>query len=276
MNAFRQYFEDNPEIFAALVAAIAIVGGLLGSIIGAKIQANGGRDQAAAAREAAEIAAEAQRVAALWNVRQVQVAELIQRARVVQRQCRRYYAEDTTGGALLTQLNDAQEAMYLKQAELELIVPNSVAQAIKELMLALKFFASKSSLEGTAVYAFNTVHEQAYSEDSPASPEAAAAAVALDDMATAQDSGDQVAFQRAREVADQALRSVAGLHRVHVSLVLWYVERGGPTSRMGATAEEVVDEKMTALVEAAREMLRSEDDVAPAVPSQRRRWWRAA
>ncbi|MGW2304998.1 hypothetical protein [Streptomyces sp. NPDC001809] len=40
MTAFRQYFEDNPEIFAALVAAIAILGGLLGSIIGAKIQAD--------------------------------------------------------------------------------------------------------------------------------------------------------------------------------------------------------------------------------------------
>ncbi|MEU3690321.1 hypothetical protein [Streptomyces narbonensis] len=73
MDAFKQYFEDNPEIFAAMVAAIAILGGLLGSIVGAKIQANGGRDQAAAAREAARIAAEAQRVAALWNVRQSRV-----------------------------------------------------------------------------------------------------------------------------------------------------------------------------------------------------------
>ncbi|MFJ5142761.1 hypothetical protein [Streptomyces sp. NPDC088707] len=70
-----KYFEDNPEIFAALVAAIAILGGLLGSIIGAKFQANGGRDQAAAAREAAKIAAEAQHIAALWSVRHMQTAE---------------------------------------------------------------------------------------------------------------------------------------------------------------------------------------------------------
>ncbi|MFC9699341.1 hypothetical protein ACFTWD_01385 [Streptomyces sp. NPDC056943] len=37
--------------------------------------------------------------------------------------------------------------------------------------------------------------------------------------------------------------------------------------------EDQLTERMKALVTAAREMLKSEDDVAPTVPEQRRRWW---
>lgn len=47
VDAYRRYFEENPELFAALalVAIMAVLGGLAGSVIGAKIKANGGRDQ---------------------------------------------------------------------------------------------------------------------------------------------------------------------------------------------------------------------------------------
>ncbi|MFC8177210.1 hypothetical protein, partial [Streptomyces sp. NPDC057325] len=132
MTAFRQYFEDNPEIFAALMAAIAIVGGLIGSIIGAKIQANGGRDQAAAAREAAKIAAEAQHVAALWSVRQAQVAEFIHSLREVRRVSMLYYDHHATTADLGTQLREAQQALGRRRAEIELIVPETVVLAAKE------------------------------------------------------------------------------------------------------------------------------------------------
>ncbi|MFF7774940.1 hypothetical protein ACFZCG_10960 [Streptomyces tanashiensis] len=37
-----------------------------------------------------------------------------------------------------------------------------------------------------------------------------------------------------------------------------------------------LDAEVDALVAAARSMLKSEDDVTPAVPAQRRRWWRRA
>ncbi|MET9346268.1 hypothetical protein [Streptomyces termitum] len=130
MTAFRQYFEDNPEIFAALVAALAILGGFLGSIIGAKIQANGGRDQAAAAREAAAATNEAQRVAALWTVRHVHMAELLQRVDEVHRLARLFFAEDSTSG-LESQLREARQAVVQKQAEVELIAPGPVVDAAR-------------------------------------------------------------------------------------------------------------------------------------------------
>ncbi|MFH8628223.1 hypothetical protein ACH4A8_41165 [Streptomyces vietnamensis] len=87
MHDLWKYFEGKPEFLTAVAAIIAIVGAL----IGAKIQANSGRAQAAAAREAAQIAAEAQRVAALWTVRQVQVAELIRSANTLYRKSSRLW-----------------------------------------------------------------------------------------------------------------------------------------------------------------------------------------
>ncbi|MGW4701732.1 hypothetical protein [Streptomyces sp. NPDC004285] len=115
MSGPWKYFEENPEIAAALVAAIAVVAG----IVGAKIQANAGRAQAAAAREAAQIAAEAQRVAALWSVRQVQVAEFLEQIREVRRLGDLFYTQDSTDGALTSQFCEAERLMVRKEAEIE-------------------------------------------------------------------------------------------------------------------------------------------------------------
>ncbi|MFE5484062.1 hypothetical protein [Streptomyces sp. NPDC056527] len=77
------FVKDNPEVFAALVAAIGILGGIAGNWISAAVQAAGGRAQANAAVDAARISAEAQRMAALREDRKAQLAVFIRCARTV-------------------------------------------------------------------------------------------------------------------------------------------------------------------------------------------------
>ncbi|MFD9499938.1 hypothetical protein [Streptomyces sp. NPDC060035] len=76
-------FKDNSEVFAT-VAALGIVGGLAGNVIGAAFQSRGGKAQADAAVLAARIAGEAQRLAALHTDRPKDIAEFIQAAAPVQ------------------------------------------------------------------------------------------------------------------------------------------------------------------------------------------------
>ncbi|MFF5767036.1 hypothetical protein ACFY8F_31460 [Streptomyces tanashiensis] len=107
MGGLWNYFEEHDAIFAALVALLAIGGSYVAGVRGAKIQANGGRDQAAAAREAAQIAAEAQRVAALWTVRQVQVAECINQTREVLEATHQLYLQEPEGSDLEQRIREA-------------------------------------------------------------------------------------------------------------------------------------------------------------------------
>ncbi|MFH9736534.1 hypothetical protein ACH4MA_02395 [Streptomyces roseolus] len=144
-----KYFEDNPEIFAAIVAAIAI----LGSIIGAKIQANGGRDQAAAAREAAQIAAEAQRVAPLWSVRQLQVAEFIRCAREAVVISQRLYEAEPDDEELRRQVHAAYQAMESKAAELILIATEKVVDAVEATLLAAEELEREAMNSGPTAHA---------------------------------------------------------------------------------------------------------------------------
>ncbi|MFE7595577.1 hypothetical protein [Streptomyces sp. NPDC057494] len=263
MGGLWKYFEENNEIFAALVAVLAIGGGLVGSIIGAKIQANGGRDQAAAAREAAEIAAEAQRVAALWTVRQVQVAEFIRSVReVVWTSNRLVQALDPDS---LTQAETARQAMGLRVAEIELVVPLSVlAKAYGTYASAVEYWELAWG-KAPVVSAERALHRLVRSSDlETASAAVAAARLLLDDDASGTDLWS-------------ALAAVPGLPSEQVTLL---TERRGDTghsiARQRQEATRLLDERTTELVEAAREMLKSEDDVASAVPQQRRRWWRRA
>ncbi|MFH8253438.1 hypothetical protein [Streptomyces roseolus] len=262
-----KYFEDNPEIFAAIVAAIAILGGLLGSIIGARIQANGGRDQAAAAREAARIAAEAQRVAALWNVRQVQVAEFIRCTREAVVISQRLYEAEPDDEELRRQVHAAYQAMESKAAELILIATEKVVDAVEATLLAAEELEREAMNSGPTAHA-ESVFTHLYLSRDMTTARAARVAQHVLDAATGE----------TYESRMQALRSVPGLseklaHELAVNSGggnrLRWVERGGRKS-------DALEEKLAELVRATRTMLKSEDDVAQAPPEQRRRWWRAA
>ncbi|WP_369149067.1 hypothetical protein [Streptomyces sp. R44] len=153
MGGLWKYFEENNEIFAALVAFLAIGGGLLGSVIGAKIQANGGRDQAAAAREAAQIAAEAQRVAALWTVRQVLAADYIHQTRVVVEATKKLFKEDDEDGHLRSQLDEDWLTLMQKRAGLELTATLPVVDVLKEVNETMAAFVKVGLEHGQEVYA---------------------------------------------------------------------------------------------------------------------------
>ncbi|MFG3193552.1 hypothetical protein [Streptomyces omiyaensis] len=279
MIAFRRYFEDNPEIFAALVAAIAIVGGIVGSIIGAKIQANGGRDQAAAAREAAKTAAEAQRVAALWTVRQVQVAELIQAVREVRRVSELFYEQNAATEGIEGQLREAQQAVSRKLAEIELIVPFAVVCAAEKSINALGRLAEIAKISGPQRYFLGLLVDRAYGRDPAQSALAHQALDAFEELNTAAraDNPGSTDDERATmfQNAVRTLRAATGATTEQAVAAAGYVNAPGMSTREIEIRDEF-SERMKELVGAAREMLRSEDDVAPAAPEQRRRWWRAA
>ncbi|MFE6853939.1 hypothetical protein ACFVDH_24480 [Streptomyces sp. NPDC057674] len=268
-----KYFEDNPEIFAALVAAIAILGGLLGSVIGAKIQANGGRAQAAAAQKAAEIAAEAQRVAALWTVRHMLTAEFIQLVRAKAEAMLRLYSEDDADRTVQEQINERGRAVRRKAAEIELIVPSFVMRDVENMITALDRCAETSNIAGPARYFRVVLGEAMWCDDSAHAELAGRARASLDELGVVAASGDDEEKVRAMTAAQESLRSaITDITDHQVQMVVAF-EMGRGWHNRQRQDETRVTECLDMLVTAAREMLKSEDDVAPTVPPQRP-WWR--
>ncbi|MFD7555493.1 hypothetical protein ACFV9E_13295 [Streptomyces sp. NPDC059835] len=277
MHGLWKYFEENNEIFAVLVAFLAIGGGLLGSVIGAKIQANGGRDQAAAAREAAQIAAEAQRVAALWTVRHVLTAEFIQLVRERAEAAHRLYSENDADGTVQARIDQAGHAVLRKAAEIELIVPSPVMRAAEDMIRALDKFAATSRVAGPAQYLRVVIGEAMWCGD-PAHVELAGRArTSLGELGAAAVSGDTETKVRALAAADEALRAaVADITDAQAQAAVAEAMGGREWLDRKRGDEEQVTVCLDTLVAAAREMLKSEGDVAPAVPPQRQRWRQAA
>ncbi|MFE5106002.1 hypothetical protein [Streptomyces sp. NPDC056663] len=264
------YFEGKPEIFAALVALLVGVG----AVLGAKIQANGGRDQAAAAREAAKIAAEAQHVAALWTVRQVQVAEYMQRVREVERLIERLYTEDSSNGELEARLGEAEQAMDQKQAELELIASEAVVEAAMKLREAVWHARSYAVKTGPLRYAQLVIYIQMDSDDPGDVAIAQQAREAVEELHAAKRQGNRMEIERAHRQARVALCEVEAITNDLASSALPKFAENGWLLEQDSGQFSLL-RKMETLVSAAREMLRSEDNVAPTVPPQRR-WWRRA
>ncbi|MFC9035077.1 hypothetical protein [Streptomyces arboris] len=277
MHGLWQYFEENNEIFAAVVAFLAIGGGLLGSVIGARIQANGGRDQAAAAREAAQIAAEAQRVAALWTVRHVLTAEFIQLIRERAEAVHRLYSQSDADGTTQAQIDQAGRAVLRKAAEIELIVPSPVMRAAEDMVSALDKFVATSSVAGPAQYLRVVIGEAMWCVDPVHAELAGRARTSLDELGVAAASGDTERKVRALAAADEALRAaVADITDAQAQAAVAEAIGGREWLDRKRENEEQVTACLDTLVAAAREMLKSEDDVAPVVPPQRWRWRWAA
>ncbi|MFB7609901.1 hypothetical protein [Streptomyces gardneri] len=274
-----KYFEDNPEIFAALVAAIAILGGLLGSVIGAKIQASGGRDQAAAAREAAQIAAEAQRNTDLWAVRQLQTAEFIHGVRKVVLIHGSFYRQDSSDGVLLAELTNAEQALLQKEAEIELVAPQVVVAAAKALRESV--FDAGMWTVGSAPSFFVQGKLDAL-RNSNELDDRLAAARAIEGVEELRSISkcrplSVVERDRAERQAYHVVSECTGLSGKLVVEALYGLGSGmSDTMQEQRRVDEEIEERAEALVTAARHMLKSEDNVAPTVPQQRRRWWRAA
>ncbi|MEU7075817.1 hypothetical protein AB0B30_37360 [Streptomyces narbonensis] len=259
MNSLRMYFESNPDLFAAFIAALAIIGGLAGSLLGARIQASGGRDQAKAAREAAEIAAEAQRVAALWNVRQVQTAEFIQQVREVSRVVEQLYTQEITA-ELTAQVRDASQAMLLKQAEIELVASKAVIASADVLVKCVQDAVELAQRRGPSRHAQTLLNQLCFHEDRQVGSRALQVRTALDDLRSSyQAHGSDALMTGFYEVIEGG---VTGLTEDHIRRLRYDMSEPelGP---LRAAAVHDLSVKTTFLIEAARDMLRSNDEARP-------------
>ncbi|MFF2306015.1 hypothetical protein ACFVVP_26350 [Streptomyces sp. NPDC058128] len=264
MDGLWKYLVENPEILGALVAAF------IGSLGGGWVQAKGGHAQAKAAQKAAEIAAEAQRVAALWTVRHVQMAEFIQLAREVQRVTESFYSENETDGSLTLRVNEAQDALFRKQAEIDLIVPNSVVQAAIAVVDCLTRLVTIEPIVGQAEFFRVALSEVARGNDRGAAQRAREAESALQAWHRAGDSDDRDALTAAYTSASEAVREAIAVTDEQVAIIMASSTRSHwPWQR--DQARGALSDRSLELLTAAREMLKSEDDLAPAV---QRRWWR--
>ncbi|MEU6168062.1 hypothetical protein [Streptomyces tanashiensis] len=266
MNSLRTYFENNPDLFAAFIAALAIIGGLAGSLLGAKIQANGGRDQAQAAREAAEIAAEAQRVAALWSVRQVQTAEFIQQVREVSRAAEQLYTQEITA-ELTEQVRDACQVMLLKQTEIELVASNAVIVSADVLVKSVEEAVELAQRRGPSRHAQTLLNQLCFHSDRQVGSRALQVRTALDDLRSSNlDHGSDVLMTGFYDAVEGG---VAGLTEDHIRRLRYDMTEPelGP---LRAAATHDLNVKTTFLIEAARDMLRSNDDVRLRQPSSGR------
>ncbi|MFC9490729.1 hypothetical protein ACFTZM_32275, partial [Streptomyces hydrogenans] len=152
MSEIRKFFEEHAAFFAVVVPIATIVASFAGSWAAGWMQARGGRDQAAAAREAAAATNEAQRVAALWTVRQVQVAEFVQRVRELVRVSELFYERNNADRSISVQIGEARQALVQKQAEIELIAPKVVVQAADSVVKHFNGFVGLTAMVGETAY----------------------------------------------------------------------------------------------------------------------------
>ncbi|MEU9774864.1 hypothetical protein [Streptomyces sp. NPDC047968] len=261
MDVIRRYLEDNPDLFAALVAALAIIGGLAGNVIGARIQAAGGRDQARAAREAAETTAEAQRVAALWTVRQVQTAEFMRYVHELKRIADSFYMRESTV-ELRAQAGDAYQAMTQKCAEIQLTAPASLAESAERVRKKCGEIVERAISAGPGVYVLRLLSDLAQGDDPATERLARQAARAITDYRFIyMSNGDIEARHRAALRVGEELGVVPSVTREQITALMLNINF--PDSRPSSEAlTEQLTEEMTALIESARTMLRSADGLA--------------
>ncbi|MGW2843592.1 hypothetical protein [Streptomyces sp. NPDC001274] len=141
--------KNNPEVFAALVAALGIGGGILGNWISARVQAASGRAQAAAAVDAARIATEAQRLAALREDRKIQIAAFVRLAREIINHTESAFLEE---GHLEPAQASWEELMQL-EGQLELVASNSVLDQVGRVVDAVSNGLELAILRGAAARA---------------------------------------------------------------------------------------------------------------------------
>ncbi|MDX2709219.1 hypothetical protein PV350_41225 [Streptomyces sp. PA03-6a] len=135
----------HPEAFAAWVAFAAIIGGVAGNWLSARIQAASGRAQADAAKEAARITAEAERLAALRDERRDAVASLIRLSREAVNESERLY-QGTDDGHVKTALDELRHAY----AVLELMAPAPLIGLGKDVLTSVEKITELAYARGPA------------------------------------------------------------------------------------------------------------------------------
>jgi hypothetical protein len=255
----------NPEAFAAFVAFLAIIGGVLGSYIGAKVQANSGRAQAAAATDAARITVEYQHLAAFHADRRLVLATYLHRAEAVRM---------ALGEAWRDEDHDAEEeldSLDSTQAELELISPLDVVGAALGVRAELSVIDDFVHEHGPVNHFWNALRGTADAPGFP-SPEAEEAYEAVQKLYTAYVAdhffrdGAEVGMQRSstgrlrrlHNLASNALLGLSNINAEDVQHVLDDAEIRSHLDRGLPQTSEGYRRARAALVEAGRKMLGSD------------------
>ncbi|MEU7389151.1 hypothetical protein [Streptomyces tanashiensis] len=142
------FLERNPVALAAVVPFLAIVGGIFGNWISAKVQAGGGKAQANAAVEAARIAAAATRIAALRDERRIALAQFIQCTRELLKLSERLYRFDQAEA-----MKSAHDQLMLARSELELVAPQHLVDLAEQVMEASERLGELALTRGPAARA---------------------------------------------------------------------------------------------------------------------------
>ncbi|MFH9736533.1 hypothetical protein ACH4MA_02390 [Streptomyces roseolus] len=272
VDGLRKFFEEHAAFFGVVVPILAVVGSFAGSWAAGWVQARGGRDQAAAAREAAAATNEAQRVAALWTVRQVMTVDYIAYAREHVELSVRMYKESHEDGALKREADASRITLVQKRVALELVATAPVVAAVKEVQEAIRGLAEHALTYGPGAYADGLLRTMG---PRPAVMDAREALHELRerelDAARTDESRSEArvnALRKLREMESDISREQ------NLALIRYYMRPAGATLDEFKEVRALFQSKMEELIAEARIMLKSEEDVAPIVPEQRRRWRR--
>lgn len=123
----------NTETMVALIGAAGVLGTIGGTVVGARIQANGGHAQAQAARDAAATAAQAARGQALGERRWAVLTAYLRAADL----CVDVVSQSYDAG-FLTENDSAYKVFVLAQAEAELAAPTSMDTHLAEMHNAVR------------------------------------------------------------------------------------------------------------------------------------------
>ncbi|MFF7393274.1 hypothetical protein ACFZAE_33145 [Streptomyces scabiei] len=114
----------NTEITVALIGAAGVCGTIVGTVVGARIQAHGGHAQAQAARDAAATAAQAARRQALHELRWTTLTALLRSAgECMEATEQMYTSSQARADAERAEVEQVYHAFRLVHAEAELAAP---------------------------------------------------------------------------------------------------------------------------------------------------------
>ncbi|MFE3790356.1 hypothetical protein [Streptomyces goshikiensis] len=234
----------DTQITVALIGAAGVCGTIAGTLVGARIQANGGLAQAQGARDAAEMTAQAMRAQSLSERRWTVLTAYLRAADLCADACSLSFTSGSLEGN-----EDSFKIFALLQAEAELVAPASLDNHLGLAYQALRNLWTTADIWAPHKWGWQTLEEleQAGSAD----------AVAVLERLRQPARGSRTFAQLAAE--SQALRdmlvALPGFDRERADGLMRASGDPGRSDRERRHREEYYGEMRQALLEAAREVL---------------------
>ncbi|MEU2391827.1 hypothetical protein [Streptomyces sp. NPDC007369] len=251
------------------VALLGILGGMAGNAISGSIQAGGGKEQAKAAVLATEIAGDAQRRAVVREERRIEIAGFVRAARQLLHDLEQTFVIDNPQFDVRTMYGDLMQ----RQAQLELIAPESVLVKIEGLMEAIDNFLELALTRAPAARAIRRL--TAVPPGDPDSDVAHRVVTLLDELRTehASEGGNQDAIASARAAVRSAVSGLGATVQARVELLLTDTAYP-PLADVKLLAVQEVGGALRGLVDVSRTLLGADDPDAPTTATGSiRRWW---